>query len=304
MKFMKFAEKVASLRKTRIGKLVYSIIVLAFAATIFATATLAWFAYNDNTKGAGMDVSADTYDVNIVANGYMWDIDGDCGTDKQVIVRSGNEFVRPASPQKINLNDGILMHQYDLIFVERNKYTPFVIRFDVTAEVIQPGGSGKIIFTLNRNSALSALNNDGGLNAYFTNVTKFTAIYDKGGVDVDSFADSSDLTGYTDINDKVYRKAVAAYDSGAYESKTFVTFQGSGDDVTYTTANSIIVEADYNNAIGNGDGTATATVYFVIDYSAELARRYGDENMSLDDIANTQDLIVEDDMSSFVASVL
>ena len=146
MKVSKFVEKVAALRKSRSGKFVYSLIVLVLSATIFtfACVTFAWFVNSDNAQGSGMDITATTYNVNVSASGYMWDVDGIRGTNKQVIVRAGDELVRPDNPAVIDVAQGITMHQYDMIFTERNRYTPFVIKLDITSSTIAAGGDGSV----------------------------------------------------------------------------------------------------------------------------------------------------------------
>ena len=255
------AEGTKRLRLELIGLILLGIFVIGVLLLYFNSA-FGWFASNKEVDANGMAVTAYSDDVEADYYAYIY-------TQKTATATAVNSIADVQVPQ------------YDLIFTQRNRYTPAVIRAVFTGEH-DLAESGTISFTINRNTAnplsvsgASVLNPTSAdhLSNTFTSLMRLTAV--KGATvynaDPKTLYLNLDTMQYGATPDDTLYEVVKSMTGNTAASKTFVTMTGSGENVTYTKSNSIELSIDYTAADWNGD---ELNIYIYITYDETLMEEY------------------------------
>ena len=130
-----------------------AILLSLFSLTSLFVGTFAWFisVRSQETTADNFVISRD--DLKASYSIYKYDTT----TDSPVVLD--------------NFLENFALNQYDVIFKERNKYVPLYIKIELTGSNL--GTNGSIKLHLNRNSSISAMDENNKLRNNFTSVTKF-----------------------------------------------------------------------------------------------------------------------------------
>ncbi|MBR4439641.1 MAG: hypothetical protein IKS88_03455 [Clostridia bacterium] len=285
---MEMTAKEKRLRRRLISIIIEGVVVLGVILVFFNKA-FGWFASNNEVGASGMSVSAYNDDVEADYFSYIY-------TQKTATATAVNSIADVQVPQ------------YDLIFLQRNRYTPAVIRAVFTGEH-DLAESGNITFTITRNTAnplsvsgASVLNpsTSDHLSNTFTSLMRLTAVKGASVYDADPKELYLNLDELQYGNDTLY-EVVKDMTGNTAVSKTFVTKTGSGQSATYTKANSIELSIDYTAADWNGD---ELNIYIYITYDKTLMEDYRSYDASLSgDITSVGQVIqLSNDMLSITAA--
>lgn len=268
------------------------------ALLLYFNSAFGWFAMNKEVDGDSMAVTAYQDDVEAEYSHYYYDAKNATGVGEDSIT-------------------DIQVPQYDLIFRQRNRYTPAVIRVALTGEEDLPE-SGTISLTVGRNLAATITTDEGtinngselpALNNLFSSLMRLTIVK---GASIYS-ADPSTL--YRNIDNLPYGNNSTLYEviksQTANNSTTnvFTTVTGDeGDPDRYTKADSVTLSIDYTAADWNDmDGDSvneTLNIYVYVTYDETLLREYGAYDATLNgDITSVGQVIkLSNDLLTIAAS--
>lgn len=236
-------------------------VALLFFAT--AIATYAWFTNNQNVKNKNIQMGIHSEDAQATFYVYKYDVTSEVETvDVQTCITSQDDVV----PIALDFN------QYDTVFVDRNKYTPIVIRVDVegTDLHLSNNETGTVSFTVIR--AHSA-REDGEY--YTSDILRFTTVYPQNiasGANYDVELYKGFLEDYYDDT-----KNATAVSNASLSSRSFIF----SNDSTSANYNEIVITSSYTNsdltALDNNNDEDTAyrlSVYLFLSYDEVLITEY------------------------------
>ena len=282
----------------RVGMLALLGLFVLGVILLYLNSAFGWFAMNEDVSGNGMGVTAYQDDVEAEYSHYYYDAKNATGVGEDSI-------------------DDIQVPQYDLIFRQRNRYTPAVIRVALTGEEDLPE-SGTISLTIGRNLAASITTDEGrtiangselaALNDLFSSLMRLTIVKGAG------IYDDDDTTLYNNIDRLPYGgstlyEVIKSQTVNDSTTSVFTTVTGDeGDPDRYTKADSVTLSIDYTAADWNdmdGDGVnETLNVYVYVTYDETLLREYGAYDATLNgDITSVGQVIkLNNDLLTIAAS--
>ena len=135
-------------------KIFMATLVTLFSLLAGATGVFAWFTSKLTAVNRGTDFSVYTDDISLNYSIYRYDINID-------------------RPVKIDgrTSNGFVLNQYDMVFKERNKYNPVYIEIEISSSHL--ADSGSLIFCLDRNTDVPAMDSNHNLSAFISSVTKY-----------------------------------------------------------------------------------------------------------------------------------
>ena len=251
-------EKIASVIEVlRSGRATTSLMLVVVTFCLMVATSVAWITANRTLGSNDMNMGLSVDDTSAVYKVYMYDLINQVGTDK--ITVDGKE-------EELNLLN-LHMNQYDTIFKVQNKFTPAFAQIKIIGNTAMPE-SGTVYLTIDRDSQIAGLENDGKLAEIISSMLRFTAIIDHTKAD-------KDLTGadelYKYINPESRFNEIKLYKGSRPHSKTFVTSHGEGENHSHTKADSITIEVDYtaDDWYTDADGHKILNVYLYISYDAQ-----------------------------------
>ena len=254
-----------------IGKIVMLALLGLFVLVVtllYLNSAFGWFAQNEDVSGDGMAVTAYQDDAEAEYTHYTFD-----AKNNQAVVYD-------------QISD-IQVPQYDLIFLQRNRYTPAVVRVALTGEHDLPE-SGTISLTVGRNLAATIMTPTGAesndselaeLNDLFSSLMRLTIVKGAG------IYSANQTTLYNNIDNLPYGNNSTLYsvikDQTANNSTTnvFTTITGAENAADrYTKVNSLTLSIAYDENDWNGD---TLNIYLYITYDKTLLNEYTRQDLSL-----------------------
>lgn len=238
---------------------------IAVALLFFATAiaSFAWFTNNQNVKNKNIQMGIHSEDAQAIFYVYKYDVTSEVETvDVQTCITSHDDVV----PITLDFN------QYDTVFVDRNKYTPIIIRVDVegTNLFLSNNETGTVSFNVIRTHTARE---EGKY--YTSDILRFTTVYPQ------NIASGSNYNVelYKGFLDDYYddTKNATAVSNASLISRSF-TFS---NDSTSTNYNEIVITSSYTNndlvALDNNNNEDTAyrlSVYLFLSYDEVLITEY------------------------------
>ncbi len=284
-----------------IGKIVMLALLGLFVLVVtllYLNSAFGWFAQNEQVGGEGMAVTAYHDDVEAEYSHYYYD-------------------AKNATGVGLNAIDDIQVPQYDLIFRQRNRYTPAVIRVALTGEEDLPQ-SGTIALTIGRNLAASITTDEGAiangselpaLNNLFSSLMRLTIVKGAGIYSDDPTTLYRNIDNLPYGNDSTLYEVIKSQTVNDSTTNVFTTVTGGeGDPDRYTKADSVTLSVDYTAADWNdmdGDGVnETLNVYVYVTYDETLLREYGAYDATLNgDITSVGQVIkLSNDLLTIAAS--
>lgn len=285
-----FAARICSL--ILLGLFVLGVILL------YLNSAFGWFAQNKEVDGNGMAVTAYHDDVEAEYSHYFYDAKNAVGVGEDSIT-------------------DIQVPQYDLIFRQRNRYTPAVIRVALTGEEDLPQ-SGTIALTIGRNLAASITTDEGTiangselpmLNNLFSSLMRLTIVKGAGIYSDDPTTLYRNIDNLPYGNNSTLYEVIKSQTVNDATTNVFTTVTGDeGDPDRYTKADSVTLSIDYTAADWNdmdGDGVnETLNVYVYVTYDETLLREYGAYDATLNgDITSVGQVIkLSNDLLTITAS--
>lgn len=285
-----FAARICSL--ILLGLFVLGVILL------YLNSAFGWFAQNKEVGGDAMAVTAYQDDVEAEYSHYFYDAKNAVGVGEDSIT-------------------DIQVPQYDLIFRQRNRYTPAVIRVALTGEEDLPQ-SGTIALTIGRNLAASITTDEGtiangselpALNNLFSSLMRLTIVKGAGIYSDDPTTLYRNIDNLPYGNDSTLYEVIKSQTANNATTNVFTTVTGDeGDPDRYTKADSVTLSIDYTAADWNdidGDGVnETLNVYVYVTYDETLLREYGAYDATLNgDITSVGQVIkLSNDLLTIAAS--
>lgn len=235
---------------------------------MFLNMSFGWFAQNKQVSGHGMAVKVDRADARAEFLVYVYDAkDSDVHYTGQSVDKNGNAIT--FTPPTISNLD---MQFHDTIFVQRNRYTPAVIRIRLTELSEQWENGGTVAVKLTRNTDIAAYGETEqgalALNEYFTSVMRFTLAQDKTWKD-DAAYTNGILNTYYNVDSALYTKIVTNENySPANSSAVFTTATVSGSTLTgIEKSDSVTVKIPYTASdIVGGE----LNIYLYVTYDTDL----------------------------------
>lgn len=245
----------------RVFKKRYIVVFLLVLVTCTYFAVFSPFAWVGQNKNVGADnapIIVENKEAKAVYDAFIWDYDENAGVHSY---GDGTEITTS------NLD----MNPYDTIFMDRNDYTPAVIRIELTgAEFEGNSRSGKAVVRIERDLTL-----DDVFPTTTTNSTtlskKFTSIVGFDGVVGSELYSADEDEQYQNVHAKMHDGGGNLKKTSAY--KHFV--EGDSTD-GYTKKDVIEVEVPYTAADWNGDNLY---VYLFLSYDATLTQEFLKEQM-------------------------
>jgi len=246
-------------------QLVSLVLLFAFLiAAVFAFAkrnsSLGWFSKNRIVTGSGMQNSATAYDANAAYISYTYD-----EFSEGLIINDGSS----SDPNFINVSgdQGFLkIMPYDMIFRERNKYSPAIIKITLTniREELASKASGTLNVTLERGA--SGLVNS-GLGEYVSSSMRFTLLKESDHNAVLSAIANKELAADNASVPAIF-EAIHNYTKSAPSgSQVFTTYTGTSAPYTYSERDTITVSVPYTS----GDIVNNSIVlYLYVSYDSTL----------------------------------
>lgn len=270
-----------------------------FVTLLYLNSAFGWFAMNEEVDGNGMAVTAYQDDVEAEYSHYFYDAKNATGVGQNSI-------------------DDIQVPQYDLIFRQRNRYTPAVIRVALTGEEDLPQ-SGTIALTIGRNLAASITTDEGrtiangstlpALNDLFSSLMRLTIVKGAGIYSDDPTTLYRNIDNLPYGNNSTLYEVIKSQTVNDSTTNVFTTVTGDeGDPDRYTKADSVTLSIDYTAADWNdmdGDGVnETLNVYVYVTYDETLLREYGAYDATLNgDITSVGQVIkLNNDLLTIAAS--
>ena len=280
-----------------IGLVLLGIFVVV-ALLLYFNSAYGWFAMNEQVDGNGMAVTAYHDDVEAEYSHYYYD-------------------AKNATAVGVNSITDIQVPQYDLIFRQRNRYTPAVIRVALTGEEDLPQ-SGTIALTIGRNLAASITTDEGAiangselpmLNNLFSSLMRLTIVKGAGIYDDDPTTLYRNIDNLPYGNESTLYEVIKSQTANNATTNVFTAITGSeGDPDRYTKADSVTLSIDYTADDWNdmdGDGVnETLNVYVYVTYDETLLREYGAYDATLNgDITSVGQVIkLSNDLLTIAAS--
>ena len=284
-----------------IGKIVMLALLGLFVLVVtllYLNSAFGWFAQNEEVDGNGMAVTAYQDDVEAEYSHYYYDAKNAVGVGRNSI-------------------DDIQVPQYDLIFRQRNRYTPAVIRVALTGEEDLPQ-SGTIALTIGRNLAASITTDEGtiangselpALNNLFSSLMRLTIVKGAGIYSDDPTTLYRNIDNLPYGNNSTLYEVIKSQTANDSTTNVFTTVTGDeGDPDRYTKADSVTLSIDYTAADWNDmDGDSvneTLNVYVYVTYDETLLREYGAYDATLNgDITSVGQVIkLNNDLLTIAAS--
>lgn len=264
------------------ASLVIKCITVVFLMFATAIASFAWFTNNQNVKNKDIQMGIHSEDATATFYVYKYDITSDTETvHVETCVTTQNDV----APIKLDFN------QYDTVFVDRNKYTPIVIRVDVESENLHLGANetGSVSFTVIRNHTLREANK-----YYTSDILRFTTVTPR---NIQSTGSQYDVDLYKGFLDDYYdnTKSETAV-SAANLTDLSIVFS---NDPTSTSYDEIIITNNYTNndlellpGSGDEDDSYRLTVYLFLSYDEVLINNYtgGDAGFGTQELDFLNDL--------------
>ena len=271
------AAAIAKERKSLKARLVVMIaegVLSILVILLFCNMAFGWFSENRLADGRGTHIDADAVDARADYIVYLYDSkDSDVHYTGQTVDKNGRAIT--FTPPTINTLD---MQFHDTIFVQRNRYTPAVVRIHLSDINERWRSGGTISVKLDRDTAIPPCAVTEGtpqLNEYFTSVMRFTLAQNNAWLDDQNFT-SGMLNTYYNLDNALYTKIVTNKDyTPASSSAVFTSITASGGTVTaITKSDSVTVSIPYQaSAIVNGE----LDVYLYITYDTDLVHQFEQE---------------------------
>ena len=226
----------SDVRAWRVSLILRTVAVVVLFS-VLAVTTYAWISMNVQDSGQNMKLNVEVENATASFEIFKYDIDLD-------------ECIR---------NDSVVdMNQYDKIFMQRNKYTPAIIKVDVMSAHLNPaGGIVRVIIT--RNSVLSSSS------IFSSQVLRFTGTSEP-------YITSNATAFYEAFNEDHYTTVFAytanhedvAIGSSGYHvsSKTF----GYTKDASSDAVLELSIPYLSQDVISRGDGTYAVEIFIYITY--------------------------------------
>ena len=255
--------------KKNIASLVIKSITVVFLMFATAIASFAWFTNNQNVKNKDIQMGIHSEDATATFYVYKYDIESEIETvDVQTCVTTQNDVV----PIILDFN------QYDTVFVDRNKYTPIVIRVDVESENLHLGANetGSVSFTVIRNHNLREANK-----YYTSDILRFTTVTPR---NIQTTGSQYDVDLYKGFIDDYYDDTKNATTVAA-ASLTNLSIIFS-DDSTSGSYEEIVITSSYTNSdlvllpgTGDEEDSYRLTVYLFLSYDETLINDYTENSI-------------------------
>ncbi len=266
-------------------------LLVVFVFVMISFGSMGWFAQNSRAAGQDMGVNARQNDVEVAYWVYLYDMVN--STQSTPVVHYTGEGL--ANDPTFNRFD---IPYFDTIFKNRNRYTPAVIRMQLTE--LQTT-SGTVSLSLKRDTALPTMQNVsvGGVEKtmpapFLSSVMRFTAAQGKGWYSYAPATAPVDL--YQRLDASLYQRIAVDKDytprtvgasqtdpypfekgtSGVFVSSVATDANGAVTGVEKTDELVLTVPFDATDLVDtDGDGTADAlNVYLYITYDEDLVDRY------------------------------
>ena len=238
--------------------------VICLSLVIMMDPTFGWFSQNRRVEGNGVETGLDELDAAAEYFAYVYDV-------KDLTVHYTGEG--RTNDQGANIDPTISnldMQFHDTIFLQRNRYTPAIIRIRVYGlrEDLRSGGT--VAVTLGRNTALPAYVIRGGaphMTEYLTSIMRFTLAQN------DAWYSANAETLYENIDAALYTKIVTNKNyTPAGSSAVYTTVTKSGDVVTdISKVDSITLRIAYS-AADAADGEMD--IYLYVTYDGDLVGEF------------------------------
>lgn len=254
---MKIIETIDRFNNSPKGKVIKSILMLAFSVALVVVVTLAWFASNVSTTASNMAVTMETENSIAYYSTYtLTDID------------TGE--ITKTTPERVNgvTNLSIELRPYDTTFKSVNQFAPVVVRIEIyeTEGSFIPTGEEVRNFSL-------ILARDPSIDTGTT--TALAGLFSSIGQIGCYVASELDLSS---SNSDIYNTIIAKYRADASVNK--FTTKSNG---VYSKVNSLSIDVEYSAANvkhNNTTGKDCVIVYVVFDYNEQLTEEYTDQQES------------------------
>ena len=220
--------------------------LVAMICVVYFGSSFGWFSNNIKTTTTGMGVSTHTEDFNVKYTYFKYDI-------------RESEVVTSASLEEIEFN------QYDLVFRSRNRYTPIVVRIEMTGSSLPSAGT--ITAKINRDTSKAVSVDDHGtmkMSNFFTSIMRVTPYVGS------ALYNSNKDTQFNNIDSTTNFNAVRALkgNDATTGSKVFTTVTIPDDTITnITKVNYLEIPIVYTSAdFVTIDAVSTLVVYLYITY--------------------------------------
>ena len=273
--------------------LVLLAVISVMILIVYFNKSLGWFVNNKTVSGESMSARVEKNDADANYYAYVYDVKE--STSSQTVVHFTGEGTSD-DPAIDNLD--ILF--FDTIFKKRNRYTPAVVRIELSELKYT---AGTVTLTLTRDSALPTTETASGKTApsrYLTSAMRFTAAQGKDWYTYSPATAAADLYNRIDTSlytyiatDRNYTAgSVSASGTNAYafhksNSLIFVDSvnkDGTGALIGMTKADAISLSVPYAASDlldTDGDGVGdTLNVYLYITYDEDLVENFGVSGIS------------------------
>ena len=240
---------------------------------LFCNMAFGWFSENKQVDGRGPHIDAEAFDARADYVVYVYDSkDSDVHYTGQTVDKNGAAIT--FTPPTINTLD---MQFHDTIFVQRNRYTPAVVRIHLSDIREDHRSGGTVSVTLERDTAIPQYASEGGapqLNEYFTSVMRFTLAQDKTWLDDQNFTNGI-LNTYYNLDEALYTQVVVNKEfSPASSSAVFTTVTEGAGGLSIAKADSVTVSIPYQaSAVVNGE----MDLYLYVTYDTDLVHQFEQE---------------------------
>ena len=268
--------------KKNIASLVIKGITVVFLMFATAIASFAWFTNNQNVKNKDIQMGIHSEDATATFYVYKYDISSEVETvDVQTCVTTQNDIV----PIVLDFN------QYDTVFIDRNKYTPIVIRVDVESENLHLGNNetGNVSFTVIRNHSLREENK-----YYTSDILRFTTVTPR---NIQSTGSQYAVDLYKGFIDDYYEDTKNSTTVSAASLTSYsIVFS---NDSTSSSYEEIVITTNYTNnelellaGTGDEEDSYRLTVYLFLSYDEVLINNYtgGDAGFGTQELDFLNDL--------------
>ncbi len=221
-------------------------ILLLLSAIIMYDPALGWFARNVRVKAQNTEVVVAQDAAHAEYECYV--------------------YLAKESAVEVQDLDALDLQPYDMIFSRRNRYTPAIVRIELSDISYQYASGGTLNVTLKRNTLLP----NNVLDDYFTSIMRVTAVVGN------TYYSADPDTLYTNLDTALYT-TVKAYPENysSASSKLFTTVTGgTGTDLdpyVYLKADVISLTVPYTTADMNG---SVLNLYLYLSYDESLVHKY------------------------------
>jgi hypothetical protein len=242
--------------------LLFSVICLTLV--IMMDPSFGWFSRNLETDGNGAETVLQAEDAVADYYAYIYDV-------KDIAVHYTGEGRTDDEGESIDPTiENLDMQFHDTIFLQRNRYTPALIRIRLQDIRLDRRSGGTITLTLRRDTSIPEYTTENErmyLNEYLTSIMRFTLVQN------DTWYNADAETIYTNADDALYTKIVTNENyAPAGSSEVFTTTTKDGHVLTSVSKeDAITLSVDYSAADAE-DGELD--LYLYVTYDGTLTENF------------------------------